>query len=198
MINSLLKLICIDYEKGGRGAEIREYLSQAQGLAGSGIRELRCSINNLRQSASYGLITQGVCQLAGSVKEFEVEVEIQGKDRPEYSNLSPVVYECLREAITNCLKYANASHMDVILKFGSSLNLYIFDNGQGCGKIEEGNGMVGIRRRVEHAGGKVRILSGQEEGFQIYISLPLEGEPSTMQNRQKRREGKFYDKSSEC
>lgn len=173
MINSLLKLIRIDYESGGTGAGTGEYLSQAQELAGSGIRQLRCSINNLRQGESYGLITQGVYQLAASVKEIEVEVEIQGEDKQEYSYLSPVVYESLREAITNCLKYAEATHMDVILKFSSSLNFYIFDNGQGCSSIEEGNGLSGIRRRVERAGGKVRTISGIGEGFQIYINLPL-------------------------
>ena len=173
MINSLLKLIRIEYETDDK-SRIEEYLQQANELAGSGIRELRCSINNLRQSASYGLITQGVYQLAGSVKEFEVEVEIQGEDRDAYSYLSPVVYECLREAITNCLKYAHASHMDVILKFSSEcLNLYIFDNGTGCGEIKEGNGMRGIRQRVEQAGGTVRIISTNGEGFQICIRLPF-------------------------
>lgn len=173
MIHSLLKLIRIEYGAEGGDSRIREYLAQAEELAGGGIRELRCSINNLRQAASYGLITQGVRQLAHSVKEFEVEVEVQGEDRAEYSHLSPVVYECLREAITNCLKYAHATHMDVILKFGHSLNLYIFDNGQGCGKIEEGNGMGGIKDRVNLAGGRVRSFSQMGEGFQIYISLPL-------------------------
>ena len=176
MINSLLRLIRIGYkEERGREQDklIEEYLLQAQELAGSGIRELRCSINNLRQSASYGLISQGVYQLAGSVKEFEVEVEIQGEDRQEYSHLSPVVYDCLREAITNCHKYAHATHMDVILKFGAdSLNLYMFDNGKGCLHIEEGNGIRGIRQRTEQAGGTVRFISESGEGFQIYICLP--------------------------
>ncbi|MEQ2428883.1 hypothetical protein WMQ36_28370, partial [Enterocloster hominis] len=60
------------------------------------------------------------------------------------------------------------------LKFGSGcLNLYIFDNGTGCGEIQEGNGMRGIRQRIKAAGGTVRIISGNGEGFQIYIRLPL-------------------------
>ena len=61
----------------------------------------------------------------------------------------------------------------MILKFISSLNFYIFYNGQGCSSIEERNGLSGIRRRVERAGGKVRTISGIGEGFQIYINLPL-------------------------
>lgn len=175
MIQSLMKLMEIEYEKASpEGAVIEEYLRQARRLTGDGIRQLRHSINDLKQETDCQLVSQSVYQLARSVKAFEVEVEIQGEDKDVYSYLSPVVYQCLREAVTNCLKYAGATHMDVILKFaGEHLNLYIFDNGRGCEHIEEGNGLKGIRERVDRAGGKVRILAGPGEGFQIYINLPL-------------------------
>lgn len=183
MIQSLIKLIRIEYqqEAGDEGSkELTEYLKQAQELASGGIRELRWSINHLRQCSAYELVTQGVNQLAGSVKEMNVEVEIQGEDGPRYSHLSAVVYRCMREAITNCLKYAHASHMDVIVKFGERLiNVYIFDNGQGCAAVKEHHGLSGIRRRVEEAGGQVRFLSSEGEGFQIFIELPVTGNEET-------------------
>ena len=184
MINSLMKLSLIEYDKlhkemPGPQADpaqdsLPSYLHQAREMAGNGIRELRCSINNLRQAADGSLITQGVYQLAQSVREIEVDVEIQGEDKAEYSHLSPVVYECVREAVTNCLKYAGASHMDIILKFADSfLHLYIFDNGKGCNTIQAGNGIRGIRERVKKAGGEVRFISEAGEGFQIFIRLPV-------------------------
>ena len=157
---------------------MEEYLSQAQELAVEGIRELRISINQLRQGTEGELVTQGVYHLAQRVKELDVEVSVQGTDGLSYSHLSTVVYECLREAITNCLKYAHASHMDVILKFEENgIRVYIFDDGQGCQSIVEDNGLRGIRDRVTEAGGQVRILSSEGEGFQIYIWLPMEQEP---------------------
>ena len=157
---------------------MEEYLSQAQELAVEGIRELRISINQLRQGTEGELVTQGVYHLAQRVKELDMEVSVQGTDGLSYSHLSTVVYECLREAITNCLKYAHASHMDVILKFEENgLRVYIFDDGQGCQSIVEDNGLRGIRDRVTEAGGQVRILSSEGEGFQIYIWLPMEQEP---------------------
>lgn len=179
MIQSLLKLMRISTQKGGDAAAgdgvMEDYLVQAQELASAGIRELRWSINHMRQGTNCGLVTQGVYQLAGSVKELEIEVEIQGEDCAAYSHLSAVVYECLREAITNCLRYAHATHMDVIVKFaGKDIRVYIFDNGQGCGEIKESHGIRGIRERVKKAGGEVRFLSSEGEGFQIYFRLPLE------------------------
>lgn len=181
MIQSLIKLIRIQYEKSGfqeqgagdEDAPTGEYLDQAQALASDGIRQLRQSINHMRQTKSCELVSQGVYQLADSVREIKVQVEIQGEDGPEYSHLSQMVYQCLREAITNCLKYACASRMDVIVKFaGDKISVYIFDDGQGCSSIEEHNGLSGIRRRVEEIGGKTRFLSAAGEGFQIFFELP--------------------------
>lgn len=179
MINSLLKLIRIrrqagERQEGEEDRETEEYLRQAQELAAGGIRELRWSISHLRQGSACGLVTEGVYQLAAGVRELEVEVEIQGEDGPQYSHLSSVVYRCLREALTNCLKYAHAAHMDVIVKFaGDSISVYIFDNGQGCSSIKESHGLAGIRRRVQETGGQVRFLSAEGEGFQIFIRLPV-------------------------
>lgn len=172
MIHSLIQLI--RQESRTDQEPLKGYLDQAQGLASDGIRNLRLAINHLRQEASWELVTQGVRQLTGSVKEIPVEVEIQGEDGPEYSHLSMILYECLREAITNCLKYAKALRMDVIVKFEKEqVSLYIFDDGQGCSQITESHGIRGIRKRVEQAGGQVRIFSAEGEGFQIYIRLPV-------------------------
>lgn len=161
MIHSLIRLLKVEHGDS-------EYLEQAQELASGGIRELRCSINDLRRADSGKMVTQGIDQLVKTVKGLEIEVSVQGEDGEEYSYLSPVVYECLREAVTNCLRYAGATHMDVIVKFmKDGLGLYIFDNGAGCGELAEGNGIRGIRERVEKNGGQVRFVSAPGEGFQI-------------------------------
>ena len=119
-------------------------------------------------------VTQGIRQLAAGVHEMEMEVEIQGEDSEDYTSLAPVVYACFREAITNALKYAGASRMDVIVKFDPArLSLYIFDNGQGCADIQENNGLRGIRERALAFGGTVRVMSAEGEGFQIVLELPV-------------------------
>ena len=118
--------------------------------------------------------TQGIRQLEAGVHEMEMEVEIQGEDSEDYTSLAPVVYACFREAITNALKYAGASRMDVIVKFDPArLSLYIFDNGQGCADIQENNGLRGIRERALAFGGTVRVMSAEGEGFQIVLELPV-------------------------
>lgn len=188
MIQSLVKLARIQYEKDQASPdprtqdETKAYLLKAQELAGDGIRELRWAINHMRQGSSLQLVSQGVYQLTDRVKELDIQVEIQGEDGPEYSHLSGIVYKCLREAITNCLNYAKASRMDVIVKFaGDSVSVYIFDDGCGCDSIKESHGLSGIRKRVEEAYGQVRFFSAPGEGFQMVFTLPLKGEGDTEQ-----------------
>lgn len=187
MVQSLLRLVKMEWRREKQDQETREqgewkqdtmgeYIDQAQELVSGGIRELRCAINEMREKRDM-TVTQSVTQLAESVREIAVEPEFLGEDGPEYTKFSPVVYGILREAITNCLKYAEASHMDVIVKFEKSgLSLYIFDDGQGCEEIQENNGIRGIRNRAELAGGTARVLSAKGEGFQIYVNLPVERE----------------------
>lgn len=173
MIRSLAKLAETGYA-GGSHEQMNDYLSQIRQLSGDGIRELRGSINNLKQISTCGLVAQGVLQLADSVKEMEIEVCLQGSDDIKYSHLSPVIYGCMREAITNSLKYAHASHMDIILKFHEdSLGFYLVDNGTGCAVITDGHGLTGMRERVAEASGSFHAASAPGEGFQIAIRLPV-------------------------
>lgn len=173
MIQSYLKLAAISVSKQETG-DAGEYLEEARFLAGNGLRELRQSINQLRREASSELVTQGVLQLADQVKEIETEVTVQGEDSEEYSHLSRIVYECVRESITNALKYAEADKMEIIIRFLPELiELMIADDGKGCGDIVESNGIHGIRERVEKAGGQVRFQSSPGEGFLTRIKLPI-------------------------
>jgi len=154
--------------------EVRGYLSEARQLTGQGIKELRESINMLRQEAEYELVTQGVMQLANQMKEIPVEVTVRGEDSGRYSHLSKTVYDTVRESMTNTLKYGEAKKMDVIIRFhANSLELVIADDGKGCGEIRDNNGLRGIRERVQKAGGKVTFSSSPGEGFLTRVKIPV-------------------------
>lgn len=165
MISSLLKLASVNDDN-------EEYLTDAREQASGGIKELRESINRLKQEDKFELVTQLVMHLANQVKEIEVSVTVQGNDSREYSHLSKIIYDCFRETITNCLKYANASKMDVVLRFAPEyVEMVIADDGDGCEVIKDNNGLSGIRKRVEEVNGKVKFVSGSGEGFLTRIRL---------------------------
>ena len=175
MIQSYMKLASVSAKKQ-ETEKVEEYLWQAKTLSSEGIRELRQSINQLRKEASYELVTQGIVQLADQVKEIPVEVTIQGEDSEQYSHLYRVLYDSARESVTNALKYSGATKMEIIIRFQTDqVELIICDDGNGCEKLQENNGIRGIRERVENAGGTVRFLTAKGEGFLTRIKVPANG-----------------------
>ncbi len=155
--------------------EVATYLEEASTLTSQGIKELREAINQMREGEHYELLTQGIIQLANQVKEISVEVTVQGEDAETYSHLSKVVYDCVRESITNTLKYAKASKMEIIVRFSSDcVEVILGDDGVGCKEIKDNNGLSGIRQRVQQTGGTVRFFSGEGEGFLTRIHLKVQ------------------------
>ncbi len=76
----------------------------------------------------------------------------------------------LREAVTNIVRHAHASHCRISLQqSGPNILLGIEDNG--CGSIQrEGSGLRGMRERVESIHGRFQIQS--ENGTRLLIEVP--------------------------
>lgn len=81
----------------------------------------------------------------------------------------------VREAITNIQRHARARQARVVLDAGSRcVRLTIRDDGNG-NAIVVGNGLRGMRERVEAIGGSLAIESEPGQGTCIAIELPLVG-----------------------
>ncbi len=154
--------------------ELRGYLQETESLSRSGVTQLRCSINDLRDDSFLRSVTGAVRMLCDSVRDMTAELTVQGEETDRFKPYIRLIYDNVRELITNCLRYAKADRMDIILRFADdALELYVFDNGGGSGEIKEGNGLRGIRERTEGAGGTVTFAA--DEGFRTIIRIPLSG-----------------------
>ena len=74
----------------------------------------------------------------------------------------------MREAVTNVVRHAQAHTCCVEI---DDEILVISDNGRGRGGAPEGNGLTGMRRRVEAAGGELWIGPGERgHGTRIVVT----------------------------
>lgn len=175
MISSLAKIIRADLGTDERTAKIGEYVGEIDGLSRSGVTQLRCSINNLREDEFMISVTRAIETVTSAVRGVDIEVCVQGEETDAFGFCIKTVYDNTRETITNAMRYSGADRIDVIAKFlADRLELYIFDNGKGCGDISENNGLRGIRERTEALGGTVRFSSVPGEGFTTIIKIPKE------------------------
>jgi two-component system sensor histidine kinase DesK len=81
---------------------------------------------------------------------------------------------CLREGVTNVLKHSEAK--ECVLKLArtdGSATLELVDDGRGAATLDGGGvGLIGLRERVELAGGTFNVGTEPEAGVSIRVVLP--------------------------
>jgi len=86
------------------------------------------------------------------------------------------VYRLVQESLTNIAKYAEAGEVQISLhNFDNFITIDVKDNGKGftTDRVGLGNhGLAGMRHRVEAAGGKLTVASGEGQGTHVAAVLP--------------------------
>lgn len=156
--------------------ELLEFAEKTESLARGGLTQLRCSINDLREDSFMTTVTAAVRTVTNAVRDINVQVCVQGTEDESYGFCVQSIYSSFRELITNSVRYSGADRIDVIIKFlGTSIELYVFDNGRGCGEITVHDGLRGITERTESLGGTAVFRSGEGIGFTAIIKIPVKG-----------------------
>jgi PAS domain S-box-containing protein len=114
-------------------------------------------------------------------RRASVAVRFSAKNVPE--NLNPEIqttcFRIAQEAITNAVRHANATRIDVELaRENGNLQLQVRDNGKGfdadaAQAQTAGLGLVGIKERAALVDARARIISSPNNGTTVEVSLPL-------------------------
>jgi signal transduction histidine kinase len=85
-----------------------------------------------------------------------------------------VILRCAQEIITNTVRHAGATRLRLeVQPEGSGVFIRSQDDGQGADAVAVGNGLRGMRERLEHYGGRLAITTARGEGFAVNAWLPL-------------------------
>jgi len=88
------------------------------------------------------------------------------------------IFRIIQEQLSNILKHSIATLVTISLtEQENEVVLLISDNGVGCNPLNEikGVGILNIRGRAELYGGTVGIVSEPGEGYELKVTLPLNG-----------------------
>ena len=118
--------------------------------------------------------------LENYAREFSERTEISVETDIEPVDLAPdaqlVVFRVMQEALTNISKYAQATHVRVMLHDKKDYALLqVLDDGVGFNvnqKAHASYGLSGMRHRLEAMHGSLRIVSAPGRGTRIEGSLP--------------------------
>jgi signal transduction histidine kinase len=105
-----------------------------------------------------------------------VPVELNlGVDRRLPESVEVAAYYVVAEALTNAVKHANASVVNVSAEAEEAqLRLSIRDDGTGGANSGKGSGLIGLVDRVEALGGRMEISSLVGRGTSLSVRIPFE------------------------
>lgn len=164
-LKSELAAKLIDRDIDAARGEIKE----VERVTRQALFEVRRAVTGMRAHGLLAELASGRAALDSAQVHFDYQVQPQ--ELP--TQTENVLAMCLREAITNIIRHAQARRCNVGLDCDADRAvLVISDDGVG-GVRAEGNGLCGMRERVESAGGRLLVESPKDGGTQLRIELPL-------------------------
>ena len=149
-----------------------DHVMQAKGLARTLLGKVRDVVAALREAERCDL-KEALERLAQSVPTPAVHLEISPDVRvsPEQAH---ALMRCAQEAVTNAVRHAEASNLWLrVTGDGEGIRLVARNDGSARpGASAPGSGLLGMRERVEHLGGKLAVRTGGDFGFTVDAWLP--------------------------
>ena len=164
---------------GQMSPESEARLKHLNDTINSGIDLKRRIIEDLRPSSlsNLGLVAALDIQAREFAKRSELEVETDFQPVPLPDGSEITVYRLVQESLTNIAKYAAAQKVWITLKRdGDRAQITVRDDGKGFDtSVQRGSahGLVGMRYRVESAGGVMRVDSTPGQGTRVQAWLPV-------------------------
>ena len=150
----------------------RDEVRIAQQLSSELLGDIRNVVQALRDSRGLDLTT-ALRALAAPLPKPALLLRIDDDVRIDDPLLAEALLRIVQEALTNAARHAGANTLTVsLLRDGSDLRLALEDDSQVRGPLRPGNGLTGMRERIESRGGAVDFAIAAHGGLRILARLP--------------------------
>ncbi len=164
------------------GNSSKEALQSIESTARDTLAELNRLLGVLRKQSDDAPLTPqpGLDQVEALMKTvrdagLEATLKVTGERRPLPAALDLSAYRILQESVTNVLKHAHASRVEITVAYQpDTVLITVSDNGIGeqqTAGASTGHGLIGMRERVELFNGELASGSGLLGGYVVHAKL---------------------------
>jgi two-component system sensor histidine kinase DesK len=174
LLGHTLSMVALKSELAGKLLDrdplaARREIDEVGRVARDALAQVRRAVSGIRAAGIAAELASAKLLLESDGVTFRYE----RADVPLTPELETVFALTLREAITNIQRHARAHHAKVTFEaVDDDAVLLITDDGRG-GQLAPGNGLTGMRERIESLGGRLRVESAAGRGTRIEARLPL-------------------------
>ncbi len=152
---------------------VKEHVQQAHTLARLLLTDVREAVSQLREGGAIDL-SAALRPLAENVPKLDIHMDIRQPLTVEDPERAHVLLRCAQEAIPTAVRHAGARNLWMSADSdGRRVVLQVRDDGDGVDQVTPGNGLQGMRERLQQLGGRLDIATRRGHGFQLTMTLPV-------------------------
>lgn len=128
---------------------------------------------------NFGFVTTVEWLMESTIKKsgLDYNFQVTPQDISISQELSITLFRIIQECLTNVIRHAKASKVNVVLtKSGNAMELIIEDDGRGITNKEINNlnsiGIIGMSERARYLNGKIEIKGKAKKGTTVKVKIP--------------------------
>jgi signal transduction histidine kinase len=158
----------------------RERVETAHRLAKDLLQQVRQVVGALRQEEAgspdggilQGRLADALAPLGAGLEEPRVHLNVSAEVDGD-PNLVHALVRWAQEVFTNAARHAGARNLWLEIRDdGEGLVLHARDDGRGSSAFVPGNGLKGMRERIEGLRGRLEVASAPGRGFEVTAWIP--------------------------
>lgn len=148
-----------------------EHVLRARAIAKDLLRDVRAAVGELRVAPQQ--LEPALRELVRDLPGLEVHLRVD-EDLPVGEPEALTIIRSVQELVTNTLRHAQATTLTIhVVRGPDGIELDARDDGRGAPSVQPGNGLTGLRERIEAHGGHVTFTPGDAgHGFAVTANLP--------------------------
>lgn len=170
-----LTALSLNLEVAGHLAtgDAKEHVEKSKSIAKHLLADVRDVVSRLRNDEPVNL-TSSLESLRDVIVAPSLHLDFPRELAVADANIAEVALRTVQEIVTNAVRHSGARNLWLNLGTADrTLSIDARDDGKGADNVRFGNGLLGLRERVQQAQGTFEVSSMRGHGFSIHVTLPL-------------------------
>ncbi|SFB14355.1 Signal transduction histidine kinase [Amycolatopsis marina] len=146
-----------------------EHVERARGLARDLLGDVRTAVGEIRTRPPQ--LRQALADIVADLPRPRVRLTVDDTVQPDEDCVAALI-RCVQEIVTNAIRHSGAENLSIHVEQAEAgrVTLTAQDDGRGASLLRLGNGLTGVRERVEQLGGAVSFDT--RSGFRVSAQVP--------------------------
>jgi signal transduction histidine kinase len=170
-----LTALSLNLEVAGHLAsgDAKEVIEKSKSIAKHLLADVRDVVSRLRNDEPVDLATS-LESLRDVIVAPSLHLDFPRELAVADANIAEVALRTVQEIVTNAVRHSGARNLWLNLGTADhTLSIDARDDGVGADNVTFGNGLLGLRERVQQARGTFEVTSMRGRGFSLHVTLPL-------------------------